>query len=80
MRTPAEPRLFLGQAAAVVAEFLNRFDSETSLGEHRSHYPQCTVVTKKPNETGANKTLRDFFDSRDLDFLCVTEMWIGVEE
>lgn len=30
----------------------------------------------------ANKTfiLKDFFSSRELDFLCVTETWIGVDE
>lgn len=52
-----ERRFFLGHAAAVVADFLNRSDSQTSLGEHRSlPLPTMHSCHHKPNETGFNKT------------------------
>lgn len=57
MQPPAELRLFLGHTAAVVADFLNRSDSQTSLGEHRSlPLPTMHSCHHKPNETGFNKT------------------------
>lgn len=51
----------------------------------RSTGPQTPGPTRIALVNGrslANKTfiLRDFFNSRELDFLCVTETWIGAGE